>query len=78
MKFQIGKSGVTEGVLESLTNAFKTHKIIRISVLKNSVRDREKIKEFGDDLVKRLPGNYRYKIIGFVIVLRRIGKTAGK
>ena len=45
MKFQIGKSGVNEGVLESLRLGFKTHKVIRISVLKNFAPTKEKVKE---------------------------------
>ncbi len=78
MKFQIGKSGVTPGVIESLELAFKTHKIIRISVLKGAVRDKEKVKEMAEELTQGLKGEYKYKIIGFTIVLRRVGKRASQ
>lgn len=73
-KFQIGKNGVTEGFLESLASAFKTRKLIKISVLKNVVRDKEKVKEMAEELVDKLEGNYKYKIIGFTIVLRKSRK----
>jgi len=76
MKFQIGKSGVTEGVIDSLTLCFKTHKSVRISVLKSAERDREKIKKIADELCSKLPGNYKYTIVGFTIILRKSSKNA--
>lgn len=71
IKFQIGKSGVTQGVLQSLALAFKNNKIVRISVLKNSKRDKEKVREMADYLAANLEGNYVYTIVGFTIILRR-------
>ena len=71
VKFQIGKEGITSGVLQSLRLAFKTHKIVRISALKSSGRDREKIKEMAEYLAKNLGGFYDFRIIGFTIVLHR-------
>ena len=76
MKFQIGKSGITAGILESLQNAFKTHKKIRVHTLKTSNRDREKIKEMAEELVSKLQGNYNYKIVGFTIIMKKV--SAGK
>lgn len=75
MKFQIGKGGITQGVIESLTLAFKTHKKIRISVLKNSVRDKTKVREMAEELADRLQGDYNPKIIGFTIILRKVSKA---
>ena len=45
-KFQIGKNGVTDGVIESLELILKNHRQIRISVLKSSGKDRENIESF--------------------------------
>jgi RNA-binding protein len=70
-KFQIGKNGVTDNFIENLQIAFKTHKVARISVLKNFVRDKVKVREIADDLVEKLEGDFVYKIIGFTIVLRK-------
>lgn len=72
-RFQIGKNGVTEGVTESLRLAFKKHKQVRISTLKSSGRDKDKIKEMAEDIVSRLGGQhvFRYRIIGFTIIMRR-------
>ncbi|PIN90736.1 hypothetical protein COU60_00125 [Candidatus Pacearchaeota archaeon CG10_big_fil_rev_8_21_14_0_10_34_76] len=71
MRFQIGKAGVTDGVIESLILAFKNNKSVRISALKGSGRDREKIKEMAEEMAERLPGEYKFKVIGFTIIMRR-------
>jgi RNA-binding protein YhbY len=74
-KFQIGKSGVTQGVIDSLLNVFKNHKVVRISTLKSSGRNRESIIEMAEELCKRLKAStgkrFLYKIIGFTIILKR-------
>ena len=74
IKFQIGKNGVTNGVIESLGLVFKNRKHVRISVLKSGTRDREKTKQMAEEISNKLGGSYRYKIIGFTIVMRKIGK----
>ncbi len=74
MKFQIGKAGVTQGAIDSLALAFKTHKSIRIAFLKGSGRDREIIKEMAQEIADKLPGEYKYTIIGFTVVMRRSRK----
>ena len=70
-KFQIGKNGVTPGIIEALALVFKTHKNVRISVLKSSGRDKNSIVAMAEDLCEKLPGRYVYRIIGFTIILQR-------
>jgi len=74
MNFQIGKQGVTEGVITTLENAFKTHKSIRISVLKNQQPTKDKVRAIADELVSKLKGDYKYVTIGFTIVLKKTRK----
>jgi len=71
-KFQIGKNGITSGVLDSLTLYFKKHKIVRISMLKNAGHDRDSVKDIAENLKKQLEGTYNTKIIGFTIILRKL------
>ncbi len=71
MKFQIGKNGITENVILTLKNAYKTRKVVRISVLKSASTSKENTKKVSDELVKRLGGNFTYVIIGFTIILKR-------
>jgi len=71
MKFQIGKNGVTEGVIKSLELCFKKNRVVRVSVLKNYIRDKEKIKDMAEEIVNKLGKTYKYRIIGFTIILRK-------
>jgi RNA-binding protein YhbY len=77
-QFQIGKFGVNEGVIESLALAFKNHKQVRISVLRASGRNRENIKEMGDEISKKLEkltnAHFGYRVIGFTIIMIKSGK----
>lgn len=73
--FQIGKFGVTPGVIESLSLALKNHKQVRISVLKSSGRNRENIEEIAKELVSKLKENCTYTIVGFTIILARHGAS---
>jgi len=70
-KFQIGKNGVTEGVIKSLNQDLKAHNQIRISVLKSADRDRIKVKEMAEEIMQKVNYNCNYKIIGFTIILKR-------
>ena len=71
MKFQIGKAGLTQAVIDELKLRFKNNKVIRISVLKNASPSKEKTKEIADELVKQIGKGCRYSLIGFTIILRR-------
>jgi RNA-binding protein YhbY len=68
-KFQIGKNGLTEAVLQALAQDLKYHKQIRISVLKSACRDREELKKLSEDLIARLPAKCKARIIGYTIIL---------
>jgi len=77
-KFQIGKNGITQGVIDSLELALKNHKQIRISALKSSGRDRNSIQLMAQELVARLEANCDYRIIGFTIILIKKGSPKQK
>ena len=71
-KFQIGRAGLTEGVIQSLGLALKTHKQIRISVLKSTSRNKSTVREMAENLVEKLPYKCSYKVIGFTIILKKL------
>ena len=71
MKFQIGKFGVTEGIIECLELALKNHKQIRISVLKASGRTSDHLEQMAKDVTSRLKEKCEYRIIGFTIILNK-------
>jgi RNA-binding protein YhbY len=73
-KFQIGKSGVTSGVVDSLKLALKNHNSVRISVLKSTGRTRDSIKKTAEEIAEKLGFPSRHKIIGFTIILKKTRK----
>lgn len=71
--FQIGKAGLTEGIVQTISGLLKTHKKIRIAVLQSAPEhDREKIKLMCEDLKTRLSYECSTKVIGYTILLRRL------
>ncbi len=78
LRFQIGKNGISEGVINSLVLAFKNHKVVRISLLQASGRNKAKTISFADEIARTLENKtsylFKYTIIGFTVVLRRYSK----
>jgi len=79
LTLQLGKNGVSEGFIESLSKTFKNHGLIKLSVLKTCTRDREEIKQIGETiragLDKRFVNENRkviIRIIGFTIIIKKI------
>ena len=70
-RFQIGKNGVTEGVIKSLNQDLKMHNRIRISVLKSAGREKDKIIKIAENIVSGVDYYCVYKLIGFTIILMR-------
>ena len=68
-KIQIGKKGVTEGLIQSINLALKTRKQVRISALKSSGRDKEKIESMAEEIINKIDAKCSYKVIGFTIIL---------
>lgn len=79
LNFQIGKFGITPGIIESLELALKNHKQVRISVLKASGRNRENITQMAEEIISKLKEksiNCIYTIIGFTIILKKHSKAS--
>ena len=73
---QIGKNGVTENFIETLRTHFKKNKSVRISVLR-SARENGKsdVKKYAEELMEKLGSNFKALTIGYVIVVKKYGKT---
>ena len=72
---QIGKNGVSENFLSNLKSAFKTHELVKIHILKNAGRDREKAREMASKLLVELGNKYTCRIVGFTLVIRKWRKA---
>ena len=68
---QLGKQGITENFITTLKNHFKNHEQVRVSVLRNTRKDKSQVKEFSEQILKKLGKNYTARIIGFTIVIRK-------
>ena len=71
-QLQIGKNGVTSGVIDSTKLALKNHKQVRISVLKSADRGKQKMQEILSKLKDNLPKKLKYRIIGFTIIIIKV------
>ncbi len=76
MKFQIGKAGVTEGTITSLTLAFKTPPVVRVSILQSLAPTKETVRAIAGSLVQRLGGTFKYSTVGFTIILKKRKKPS--
>lgn len=70
-KIQIGKNGLSDGVLNQIKDILKTRKSVRISMLKSSVSNKEQAQEMSDKIIAFLGTGYRFRLIGHTIVLHR-------
>lgn len=77
--FQIGKKGLTKEFIEGLAKTFKKHDLIKISVLKSALRDREALKEMAQNLCSELKAlekkDFTYKAIGYTLVIKKWRKA---
>lgn len=70
-KFQIGKFGITPGSIESLGSALKTHRQVRVSVLKSFGRNKSNMETIAKEITSKLKQKCNYRIIGFTIIINR-------
>ena len=68
---QLGKQGITENFIGTLEGHFQNHRIVKVSVLKNARKNKDDVKAYAEEIVKRLGSKYSYKAIGFTITLRK-------
>lgn len=72
---QLGKKGITENFIECLKCYFQTRENIRISVLKSAGHEREKVRQYSEEILDKLGKNYTAKIIGFTIAVKKWRKA---
>lgn len=74
-RIQLGKQGLTENFIETLKDNFKKHENVKISVLKSGRHNKENVKEYSEEILKKLGKNYTVRIIGFTIILKKWRKA---
>ncbi|MEM3091161.1 MAG: hypothetical protein QXX55_00415 [Candidatus Pacearchaeota archaeon] len=68
---QLGKNKVNDNFIKTLEEHFKNHNNVKVPVLKNAERNRDKVIEYKDEILKKLGRNYTARIIGFTIFLKK-------
>ncbi len=68
---QLGKQGVTDNFILTLKNHFKKHRDIKVHVLKSAGHEKQKIKQFSEEILNRLGKNYTSRVIGFTISIKK-------
>jgi len=71
IEIQIGKNGVTDGVIGRIKTEFETRERVKITLLKAAGHTKENTKEVADKIVSALGNNYTGKILGFTIFLQK-------
>ena len=74
-QIQLGKQGISDNFIEGLKNHFKNYQNVKISVLKSAGHEKNKIKEYSEQILEKLGKNYTAKIVGFTIVLKKWRKA---
>jgi len=68
---QIGKNGITENFILTLNDHFKNHDNVKISVLKSAGHEKNKVKEYSEEILNKLGKNYTSRVLGFTIFLKK-------
>ena len=66
---QLGKNGLSAEFLDTLRKNFKRHETVKISLLKNYSRDKDKIMGDAEKIYAQL--GCRYKLLGYTLILKR-------
>ena len=77
-KLQIGKNGLTDGMIEQIKVFFKTERNIKIEILRSCCRDKKEAKEIGDKLLEALGKNFNYRLVGYVLTIKKFRKAVEK
>ena len=72
---QIGKNGLTEGIIENIKTYFKNRENVKVCLLKGAGHDREKVREIATSIQEKLGDKFTYKIVGFTIFLKKWRKA---
>ena len=70
-KLQIGKKGLTPEFVEQLKKIFENEQSLKIAILKSACRDKKDAKKMAEDLLDMLGKNYTYRLVGYIMTVRK-------
>ena len=74
-EIQLGKQGITHNFIDTLKDNFRRHDQVRVRVLKSARDDKDTVKKYSEQILKKLENNYTAKILGFTIILKKWRKA---
>ncbi len=74
---QLGKQGLTNNFIQTLKGHFERHNNVKISVLKSAGHEKGKVKEYSEEILKKLGEHYTARVIGFTIIVKKWRKARG-
>ena len=77
MEIQLGKKGITEEFIQDIIKRLDKYRnaTLKISVLKSIRENKDDVKKYSEEIVKRLGDKYTVKTLGFSIFLRKWRKS---
>ena len=72
---QIGKNGLSETFISQARRVFEDAEVVKISILKSACRDKTQAKEMADKLMEALGKNFGYRLVGYVLTVRKFRKV---
>jgi RNA-binding protein YhbY len=77
IEMQIGKNKLTKEFIMDIEK--RTEKMsnanIKIKVLKNARESKADVKEYGEQIIQQLGPRYTYRVLGFIIFLKKWRKA---
>ena len=70
-QMHLGKNGITEHFIKTLSSHFKGHDNVKVSVLKGATRDKAEIKRLSEEILEAIGKNYTARTLGFTIFLKK-------
>ena len=67
----LGKNGITDTFIKTLSGHFKTHDNVKVSVLKSATRDKAELRKLSEEMLNALGKNYTAKTLGYTIFLKK-------
>lgn len=67
----IGKYGLSDGVIKEITNYLKEHEEVKLKFLSSIVQDQKSFQTFIDELLEKIPKVKIAKKIGHTVILKK-------
>ncbi len=68
---QLGKQGLTDNFIQTLKGHFQKHDNVKVRVLASAGHEKAKVKEYSEEILKKLGEHYTARVIGFTIFVKK-------